>query len=695
MSPQNQLAEALRLASAGHADAAQALLEPLVRSNPGFVDARLTLGRLYRVAGRTQDALSQFRRGAEASGGHPQAWGIYISALAESGKKSRAKKAAQSAPVSPVVRKELLALARGDAGDAGRGDAAAPVVAEVAALIRDGKLPEARARADAVLADQPEIAAMWRLRGVIALAMDDPSGAETFLRRALALTPSSDDAIANLGLSLLRQSRAMEAIGLLEPLARKETSTLEVRANLAAAYAQVGLADQALELTKDLLAAAPDDVDHIAIHADALIASGRPQDAVEFMSRSGAPAPPDVYATALAEADGIEAAVEFLASLPPQDPGMRLSIATVEAEWGRVDAATNRARQVAVERPDDPRAVRAIGLFSTWEAGDPLIDLMRAESERTDVDASHRGRFGKALAKALGDIGEHEAAFSTLSTANAALRSQLSYDPQSMSDSLSAIAETWDQATIDRLSRAGSGKVAPIFIIGLPRSGSTLIENALSRHSEVAAFGEWPVCGGIAQQYRDSAQAASIRAITKDTVSLMLTKAQGKLRFTDKLLSNFMVAGVLAAAFPRARFVEAARDLRATCLSMFENPLNAAGHPYALDLVELGRFAADYTRLVAHWEDVLGPRFHRCSYDDLVTAPGDTIRSLLDAVDLPFEPACLEPEKSARRVNTFSVAQVRKPIYATSSDRWRRYQTQLSPLIETLEKYGIDASDGP
>jgi hypothetical protein len=253
---------------------------------------------------------------------------------------------------------------------------------------------------------------------------------------------------------------------------------------------------------------------------------------------------------------------------------------------------------------------------------------------------------------------------------------------------MALIAALWDAKTVVRLGRGGDDSVAPIFIIGLPRSGSTLIESVLARHSDVTALGESPVCAEIAGRLRDRPTAASVREVTREVAPFYAGKARGRARVTDKFLHNFLNAGLLAAAFPRAVFVEAARDLRATCLSIFENPLNPAGHPYAMDLAELGRYAADYARLMDHWAAVLGPRFYRCRYEDLVADPDTAVRALLDAVALPFEAACLQPEGQTRRVDTLSVAQVRAPLHTGSTARWLRFETGLAPLLDALETRG-------
>jgi predicted Zn-dependent protease len=690
---QQALRQALSLWQGGQRDAARVQLEALVRAFPAFVDARITLGRILREAGDGQGALAQFRSAAEASRGHPQAWGIYVSALAEAGRKGRARKAAQEAPVPPAIRKELKALAEGKAGAAARQPAASDL-ADVVRLVTAGDLDAARTAARALVQRFPDAAVPRNLLGVIALRRDDPVEAEAHLRAALDRDPGMVDAVANLGLALAQQARPMAAVRLLEPWLSRDDATPALRANLAAAYGRAGLDDKALALSGTLLSEdGAGDPDLVAIRAEALLAAGQPDAALAALAaladaQGRAFALQDLVARATEARDGRAAAEAYVAGLTGLDPETDLRLAQEQAQWGDVAGATARARALALARPADPRAFRQIGLYGRWSGGDPLIAEMRAGFDRASASPSERARFGLALGKALIETGDAAAGFAVLIEANGLLRGLLDYDVTTDEAAMADLAGIWDAATIARLSAAGNDGVAPIFIVGLPRSGSTLIESVLARHSQVTALGESPVCAEIAGRLRDRATTTSVSEVAEEVAPFYAAKARGRAHVTDKFLHNFLNVGLLAAAFPRARFIEAARDLRATCLSIFENPLNPAGHPYSLDLAELGRYGAAYAGLMDHWAAALGARFHRCRYEDLVAEPDATVRALLAAVGLAFEDDCLRPDMQTRRVDTLSVAQVRAPLHTASTERWRQFEGQLGPLLTALERGG-------
>lgn len=688
------MTQAVALARSGQTDQARRQLEAIVARHPAQPDAHLALGRVLAQSGEIDPALAHFRRAAEASGGHPQVWAIYVSALRDAGRKGRARKAAQLAPVSAPVRRELLALAeRKVQADGPSQTAPASALAPLVELIRKGAWPQARALADSLAARMPREPRLHNLRGVIALRQEDPEEAERHFRIALGLAPDSIDTRANLGLALVRQSRPMEAVAVLEPHADAADATVALRVNLASAYGRAGLWRQALGRLEPLLQDAPRDPDILAIRAEVLIDSGAAEEAIvalEALQDASGPAfaLPDLMASALYQARGAEAAQAYLRAQPPFPPEIALRVANIEAEWGDASAAADRARAVARALPHDPRPFRQVSLFDRWAPGDPLIDTMQRAFDDGHLTASARGRMGISLAKALTDTGAEEAGFKVLVAAKAMLREEIGYSVDDDLTRFRKLAGTWDAMTIARLSASGTGSVAPIFIIGLPRSGSTLIESILSRHPEVTSLGESPVCAGIAGSIADGATEAHVRDMARRAGPFLAERSQGRARVTDKLLANFLHVGLLAAAFPRAHFVEAARDLRATCLSIFQNPLNPAGHPYSLDLDSLGRFAAGYAQLMDHWAAVLGPRLYRCSYEGLVTDPEAGARHLLDALSLPWDPACLTPQAQTRRINTMSVAQVRRSLHTRSTERWRRHAEGLAPLLDALEDGG-------
>jgi hypothetical protein len=306
-----------------------------------------------------------------------------------------------------------------------------------------------------------------------------------------------------------------------------------------------------------------------------------------------------------------------------------------------------------------------------------------------------------AAGKLAEELGEPERAFDHIALANARKREGYDYSAAARSATVDAIIETVDAAFLQRLAGQGCEQAAPVFIVGMPRSGTTLVEQILASHSLVAGAGEidyfrelarvmperlgvpqlgYPGClerlqpgelAGIASAYLCAVRRAL--GATMDTVR----------HVTDKMPSNVDHLGLIAAIFPRARFVHCLRDPRDTCLSVFMTHFNA-DNPYAYDLAEIAAHHRDHERLMAHWRRLLGGRIHDVDYAALVRDQEAATVALLQFLSLPFEHACLDFHRTERRVATASFWQVRQPLYRSAEGRWQRYAHRLGPLLEAL-----------
>jgi hypothetical protein len=245
---------------------------------------------------------------------------------------------------------------------------------------------------------------------------------------------------------------------------------------------------------------------------------------------------------------------------------------------------------------------------------------------------------------------------------------------------------------------------APILIVGMMRSGSSLLEQILASHPQVEGVGELmimphlidpPRTGVAPRQFPHNTSRMKARDWDK-AGSDYLTRAHARLRndvprFTDKLLANFLYLGAFARALPNVRVLNMRRNPLDVCLSIYSQ-LFTAGNPYAYNLEELGNYYIEYHRLLEHWHKVNPGLVREVKYQNLVDNTEQTVRDILDYVELPFDPACLEFHKSQRPVKTASALQVREKIFRTSLARWRNYEKQLAPLRAMFDVAGIDYS---
>jgi len=304
-----------------------------------------------------------------------------------------------------------------------------------------------------------------------------------------------------------------------------------------------------------------------------------------------------------------------------------------------------------------------------------------------------------ALAKEYEDLGEYRSAWRNLCTGATLRRRHLQYN-------LAA-----DLATVDWLIKAfpagrprppGTDTSEPIFIVGMPRTGSTLLDRMLGNHSQIYSAGELVHLsqavvaaaqarlgrGGSRQELVAASANVDFAALGKDYLERTRPQTGHTPRFIDKLPLNYLYCGLIDSALPNAHIVLTTRHPVATCFGAFK-VLFEQGYPFSYDLQELADYYAGYERLMAHWRQVLPDRLIEVTYERLVTEPERECRRIIDALGLKWEPACLEHEKNPAPTATASAVQVRREIYQTSLSQWRHFATELAPLCARLESHGI------
>ncbi|HQP21181.1 MAG TPA: sulfotransferase, partial [Phenylobacterium sp.] len=332
-----------------------------------------------------------------------------------------------------------------------------------------------------------------------------------------------------------------------------------------------------------------------------------------------------------------------------------------------------------------------------FEAGD--LAAIRAQLARGDLADEDRFHLEFALGKALEDAGDYGASFAAYAQGNALRRKSLDYDAE---ETHRAMLRSRALFTPDFLAaRAGQGCEAPdpIFILGLPRAGSTLIEQILASHSMIEGTMELPDIPAIAKRLgarkakdQESAypevlaelSAEELRALGEEY--LERTRGQRKLGrplFIDKMPNNFAHVGLIRLILPNAKIIDARRHPLGCCFSGFKQHF-ARGQGFTYDLTDLGRYYADYVALMAHFDAVAPGRVHRVIYERMVADPESETRALLDYCGLPFEDACLRFYENDRAVRTASSEQVRRPIFTDGLDQWRNFEPWLDPLKAAL-----------
>ncbi len=385
-----------------------------------------------------------------------------------------------------------------------------------------------------------------------------------------------------------------------------------------------------------------------------------------------------------------------------QPAELHLSIAHSLKTLGDTEAAVAEYRAATSARPGYGEAYWSLANLKTYRFTDEEIGRMRAAEAAPEVSTADRYHLCFALGKALEDRGEYEQSFQYYDRGNAGKRAASGYSPQTLENGARLQREVCTRALFARHAGSGSGSPAadPIFIVGLPRSGSTLIEQILASHSTVEGTQELAdvprLVAGLEGREAPAGDPVYPRVLARMTPEdfrrlgeqyLRDTRAHragGRPRFIDKMPNNFRHVGLIHLMLPNARIIDARREPMACCFSNFKQ-LFAQGQSFTYGLEDIGRYYRTYLELMRHWDEVLPGRVLRVHYEDVVDDLEGSVRRLLDHCGLELEPACLAFHQTARSVRTASSEQVRRPIYREGLEQWRHYERWLGPLRETLE----------
>jgi len=334
----------------------------------------------------------------------------------------------------------------------------------------------------------------------------------------------------------------------------------------------------------------------------------------------------------------------------------------------------------------------------TFAEGDAHLAAMEGLARDIDsLPAVAQIQLHFALAKAYDDLGRHNEGFRHLAHGNALNRRRIAYDETQMHDTFERIQATFDRRLFDAKAGAGDRSPVPVFVVGMIRSGTTLIEQILASHPSVHGAGELPDFSRLVHQLRTgpadsieypecvpSLSADRLRDLGRSYVEGLRRRAPDAVRITDKMPSHFMYLGLIHLALPRARIIHVRRSPLDTCLSCYTK-LFIQGQHFTYDLGELGRYYRHYAGLMAHWRGLLPPgRLLEISYEAVIADLETEARRLVGFCGLPWDPRCIAFHEAQRPVRTASAIQVRRPIYRTSQGRWQAYRDHLGPLIAAL-----------
>jgi tetratricopeptide (TPR) repeat protein len=464
----------------------------------------------------------------------------------------------------------------------------------------------------------------------------------------------------------------------------------------------------AAEYLRQAVTRAPDDATLLIQYGQCLFRLGRGQEALAVALRAqaaepGTPALQDALGTLLTHLEEPSRALpHFLlaAEGAPENINFKYNLAMAQRMNGDLEAAEANLDAVIAARPHDGEAYHA------------RSDLRVQTPERNHVaelEQVLRQLAGRrtvlpvafALAKELEDLGEYSRSFAHLHQACRSYRASLRYDVADDVAVLDKLRMMHDVTAIENI-RAQFDNRECIFIVGLPRSGTTLVERILGAHSQVYAAGEMDVFARVAiaavarqakapvkkLEFVDQALKLDFARLGSQYLAATRPRTGYTAKFTDKLPLNYLYAGLIHAALPGARFVALHRNPMDSCYAMYKT-LFATAYPFTYDLGELCRYYVAWKRLMRHWEGVIGEAWLPVSYEDLVSDQEGVSRRIVSHCGLSWEDRCLEFHRRPAAVTTASAVQVRRPVYSDSVGKWRHHVHDLEPLVRCFEANGM------
>lgn len=640
----------------GRADTAVRYISKAIRLNPKLAQIHNNLGEAYRAQSLPEKAAGCYRKAIALEpnfvGGHNNL-GVALLDLGRFDEAARCfERALELAPGTAIAITNL-----GRAHQA-RGDIAGAIACHRKAIGID-----------------PENAAA---HNNLANALQEDGNLDAAIasyRKALTINPASAMAHANLGVVLQNRGRVDEAEACFRRALELDPKDGEAMTNLAKLQQLKGDWGGAMSWFRKAVAIDPDDADRHTNLARLLLAVGQSEEA---MAR---------YDKALA--------------LDPNSSVTHANRGYAQLSLGDTDEAVASYRKALALDPENTEAYRALAKTRRFRTRDDEVRAMEDLWAGDDLTDEKRLHLGFALAKALEDLGEFEKSFEYVVAGNRLRRKLLYYSSSDTERFFADIKRVFSPDLFGELAAAGAGcsDATAIFIVGMPRSGTSLVEQILSSHSQVFGAGElqdlayitdtwglerfgakFPECfaGRLADAFAEPGERYAKR---------LRTLAGGAPRVTDKLPYNFLRVGAIRAILPNAKIVHCRRDPLDTCLSVFKNYF-MYGNDFSYDMAEVAHFYNLYEDLMATWRERLPGVVYDIDYEALVGDQEGETRKLLDYCGLDWEPGCVRFEKSERAVMTASAAQVRQPIYKDSVALWKRYEHQIAPLIDGLKRTG-------
>ena len=529
----------------------------------------------------------------------------------------------------------------------------------IISLFTQGQLQQALSESSQLLERFPNSVVLYNIAGACNAGLMQFDAAIRSYKMALKINPDYADAYSNMG-------NALKDKGDLEAAIQSYKQALKIKPDYAQAYSNMG---NALKSQGDVEAAIDSFKQALKI---------KPDYAQAFNNMGNA----------LSEKGDLEAAIVSYKQALKIKPGYVQAynnIAIALKDNGDLEAAIDSYKQVLKIKPDYAEIYRNLSNIHLYKEHDEYFLKMQSLCQSASVSDEQRCHLNFALSKASEDLNEVSQSFNYLIIGNELRKKILSYDIKKDIELFSQLKKSYPSIALQ--SVVESSDLKPIFILGMPRSGTTLVEQIVSSHSEVTGAGEL----SYVSRFGDPIARGAIKPNTKMIldfrqryIEALKKRSDGRSIVTDKMPQNFLYVGLIFSAFPDAKIIHVNRDPAATCWSNYKNYFSDKDLGYCYDLDDIVTYFGLYTDLMQFWLGHYGDRIYNLNYDNLTINQDDETRKLIEYLELEWENDCLSPQHNKRSVRTVSQQQVRQKVYQGSSQQWRKFEPYLNGAFDQL-----------
>ena len=651
---------------AGNFQEADRYYTAILKTNPKHADANHKMGVLAVNIGRLQQALPFFKMAVEADSSTEQFWISYIDALIKLNRVANAtvafKQARSNGAKGDSFVKLKKRLVSSESENINVQDPPKEQLMSLVKLYNQQKLQEVYKEVQVLTKQYTESLTLWNLMGASAAQIGKLEEAVRAFEKSLVIKPDNADAHYNIGNAFRDQQKLQEAIEAYNHAISIKPDYADAYLNMGNALKDQGKLQEAVEVYKKACYIKPDSADAYFNLGLVLKEQGKLEEAIE------------AYGKAL--------------TIKPDYAEVYNNMGNALQEKGRLKEATEAYNNALSIELDYAKAHLNLSYIKKYTIEDKQFLLAKKLHKLESLSDEKKCKLTFALAKMYDDIGKLDQAFIHLSEANALRKKFLKYSINEDVEFFTRLKETQPHFLINTNQRIKNPVgPKPIFILGMPRSGTTLVEQIIASHSEVFGAGELDYVKKFGKKLSEEPISINIEAISefRQKYLLKLTNlSYGKHFVIDKMPQNFRFIPLICTAFPEAKIIHVQRNAAATCWSNYKQYFSAAGLGYSYDLKDVVSYYGLYSDLMKSWKLEYGDKIYNLNYEKLTTDQEGETRKLIDLLGLDWDEACLSPHKNKRSVKTASQRQVRQKIYQGSSEAWRKYEPYLGSAFDSL-----------